>query len=114
MIKARGGTNGWRGKRVSCWRWWQRVLLLVWLVAPAEAASSAVGGVVAAVAAVAASTVLNYWAGMEDDTAGDLEVLSKGGGVIRIMSTNLRRVKRDETSQGGLEADNESSGGRCS
>ena len=33
----------------------------------------------------------------EDDTAGDLEVLSKGEGVLRIMSTNLRRVKRDDT-----------------
>ena len=40
---------------------------------------------------------LNYWALVEDDTAGDLKVLGKGVGVIRIMSTNLRRVKRDET-----------------
>ena len=73
------------------------------MVVPAEAAGTAqaAGGVAAAVAAAAAgaSTVLNYWAVMGDDTAGDLEVLSKGWGVIRIMSTNLRRVKRDETGQ---------------
>ena len=50
-----------------------------------------------AAAAAAASTVLNYWALAEDDTAGDLEVLSKEEGVLRIMSTNLRRVKRDDT-----------------
>ena len=63
--------------------------------------------------------ILNYWAGMEEGTAGDLEVLSKGCGVIRIMSTNLRRVKRDETGQdmsteGALGTDNASSGGCCS
>ena len=43
--------------------------------------------------------MLNYWVGLEDNTVGDLEVLGKGKGVIRIMSTNLRRVKRDETGQ---------------
>ena len=79
------------------------LVLLVWLVVPAEAAGAAqaAGGAVAAAAAatVAASTVLNYWAVMEGDTAGDLEVLNKGCGVIRIMSTNLRRVKRDGTGQ---------------
>ena len=79
------------------------LLLPVWLVVPAEAVGSAQasGGVAAIVAAAAigASTIPNYWAGMEDDTAGDLEVLSKGEDVIRIMSTNLRRVKRDETGQ---------------
>ena len=70
---------------------------------PVEAAGvdQAAGGMATAVAAAAAgvSTVLNYWAGLEDDTTGDLEVLNKGEGVIRIMSTNLRRVKRDKTSQ---------------
>ena len=101
----RGRTAGWGCNRASCWRWWQRVLLvmLVWLVVPAEAAGAAqaAGGAVAAVAAaaVAANTVLNYWAVSEGDTAGDLQVLGKGPGVIRIMSTNLRRVKRDETGQ---------------
>ena len=50
-----------------------------------------------AAAAAAASTAVNYWALLEDDTAGDLQVLSKGAGIIRIMSTNLRRVKRDGT-----------------
>ena len=53
----------------------------------------------AAAAAVGANEVLNYLAGLEDDTAGDLKVLSKGPGIIRIMSTNLRRVKRDQTGQ---------------
>ena len=79
------------------------LVLLVWLVVPAEAAgvAQAAGGAVAAAAAAtaAASTILNYWAAMEGDTAGDLEVLNKGCGVIRIMSSNLRRVKRDETGQ---------------
>ena len=79
------------------------LVLLAWLVVPAEAAGAAqaAGGAVAAAAAAtaAANTVLNYWAVMEGDTAGDLEVLNKGCGVIRIMSTNLRRVKRDETGQ---------------
>ena len=75
--------------------------MLVWMVVPVEttAAAKAAKGTVAAVAAAAAaaSTVLNYWALAEDDTAGVLEVLSKGEGVLRIMSTNLRRVKRDDT-----------------
>ena len=78
-------------------------MVLVWLVVPAEAAGAAqaAGGVAAEAAAVAVGVngVLNFWAGMEDDTAGDLQVLSKGPGVIRIMSTNLRRVKRDQTGQ---------------
>ena len=43
--------------------------------------------------------MLNFWAGLEDDTAGELQVLSKGPGIIRIMTTNLRRVKRDQTGQ---------------
>ena len=63
--------------------------VLVWLVVPVEAAGNAqaAGGVAAAVAAAAAgaSTLLNYWVGLEDSTAGDLEVLSKGKGVIKIM-----------------------------
>ena len=79
------------------------LVLLAWLVVPAEAAGAAqaAGGAVAAAAAAtaAASTILNYWAVVEGDTAGDLEVLNKGGGVIRIMTTNLRRVKRDGTGQ---------------
>ena len=78
-------------------------LEVVWLVVPVEAVSNAqtVGGMVAAAtsAAVGASTVLNYWTGLEDSTVGDLEVLSKGKGVIRIVSTNLRRAKRDESVQ---------------
>ena len=76
---------------------------MVWLVVPAQAtgAAQAAGGVAAAAAAAAggAGRVLNYWAVTEDDTAGDLEVLNKGLGVIRTMSTNLRRVKRDGAGQ---------------
>ena len=91
------------GSRASGWRWWRKVLLvlLVWMVVPVEAtaAAGAAGGAVAAVAtaATAANMALNYWALAEDDTVGDLKVLSKGVGVIRIMSTNLRRVRRDRT-----------------
>ena len=55
--------------------------------------------IAATAAAVRASEVLNYWVGLEDDTAGDLKVLSKGPGIIRIVSANLRRVKRDQTGQ---------------
>ena len=76
---------------------------ITWLAVPVEAAgvAQAAGGMATAVAAAAAgvSTVLNYWAGLEDDTAGDLEVLGKGEGDIRTMSTNLRRVKRDKIGQ---------------
>jgi len=102
VIKARGGARGWSGDRVSCWRWWQRVLLvlLVWLVVPAEAAGAAQAAwgvaAAAAAAAAAASTVLNYWAAMWDETTGDLKVLAKGKGIMRIMSTNLRRVNREQ------------------
>ena len=77
-------------------------MLLVWLVVPVEAAGAAraAGGMAATLAAAAgASTVLGYWAGVEANTAGGLGVLSKGGGVARIMSTNLRRVKRDGIGQ---------------
>ena len=73
---------------------------LVWLVVPAEAAGAAQAAAGAATAvAVGANEVLNFWAGMEGDTAGDLQVLRKGPGVIRMMPTNLRRVKRDQTGQ---------------
>ena len=75
-------------------------MLLVWLAVPVEAAGAAqaAGGVAAAVAAAAgaASTVLNYWAAMWDETTGDLKVLAKGKGIMRIMSTNLRRVNREQ------------------
>ena len=80
------------------------VILLGWVVVPVEAAR--VAGAVEGAAAVAAVTAgatatgaLNFWAGREDDTVGDLDVVGKGEGVMRIMSTNLRRVKRDETGQ---------------
>ena len=105
LARARGGTNGLGGSRTSGWSWRQKVLLvlLVGMVVPVEAAAAAqaVGGAAAAVAAAAAaaSTVVNYWALLEDDTVGDLQVLCKEAGTIRIMSTNLRRVKRDATGQ---------------
>ena len=58
---------------------------MVWLVVPVQAAGAAqaAGGVAAAAAAAAvgAGRVLNYWAVMEDDTAGDLEVMNKGWGL---------------------------------
>ena len=83
------------------------LVLLVWLVAPTDAAGAAqaAGGVTAAAAAAAvgANEVLNYWVGLEDDTSGDLKALSKGPGIIRIMSTNLRRVTRDQTGQDMLK-----------
>ena len=78
-------------------------MLLLWLVVPTEAAGAvqSAGGVAAATtaAAVGANEVLNYSAGLEDDTAGDLKVLSKKPGIVRIMSTNLRRVNRNQTGQ---------------
>ena len=124
LARPRGGANGWGGNRASSWSRWQKVLLvlLVWLVVPAEAAGAAqaAGGVAAAAAAAAAatSTILNYWAVMEDDTAGDLEVMNKGSGVIRIMSTNLTEGEEGWDwpghVEGGLEGDDESSGGCCS
>ena len=86
--------DGGRGCYWCCWcGWWcqQRRLVLLRQLEGAVAAAAA--------ATAAASTILNYWAVLEGDTAGDLEVLNKGCGVIRIMSTNLRRVKRDETGQ---------------
>ena len=98
LAKARGRTNGWNGNKVSCCKRWKRVLL-VWLVVPVEAAGAAQVDGGTAAAATAVSTVLNYLAGLEGDTADDLEVLGKGEGVIRIMSTNLRRVERDKTGQ---------------
>jgi hypothetical protein len=37
---------------------------------------------------------------MEDETAGDIKVLSKGKGTLRLMSTSLRRVKREQQGDG--------------
>ena len=75
----------------------------MWLVVPAEAAGAAQAAegvaAAAAAAAVGANGVLNFLAGLEDDTAGDLQILIKGSGGIRIMSTNPRRMKRDQTGQ---------------
>ena len=39
---------------------------------------------------------VNYWAAMEDETAGNIKALSKGKGIMRPMSTNLRRMKREQ------------------
>ena len=68
-------------------------------MAPAEATTggaSVLGGAAAAAAAAGLGAAVNYWATMEEETTGDLRMLTKGKGVIRIMSTNLRRVKREQ------------------
>ena len=85
-----------------CWRRGYRVLgvVLLWLVVPAEATSggaSALEGAALATTAAGIGAAVNYWAAMEDETAGDIKVLSKGKGIIRLMSTNLRRVKSTNT-----------------
>ena len=87
----------------ACWRRGQKVLvvLLIWLVAPTEATTggaTTLGGaaVAAAPAGLALGAAVNYWAAMEEETTGDLRVLTKGKGVARMMSTNLRRVKREQ------------------
>ena len=41
----------------------------------------------------------NYWEGVEEETVGDLKVLEKERGTLRIMATNLRRVKREQGTQ---------------
>ena len=51
------------------------------------------------VAAAGAEGVLNYWEGVEEQTAGDLRVLEKQAGTLRVMATNLRRVKREQGTQ---------------
>ena len=69
------------------------------MVVPVEAASggaTALAGVAMAATAVGMGAAVNCWAAMEDETAGDIEVLSKGMGAMRLMSTNLRRVKREQ------------------
>ena len=55
--------------------------MLIWLVAPVEATTdgaAVLGG--AAVAAAGVGTTVNYWAAMEDETAGDTSVLTKRKG----------------------------------
>ena len=87
----------------ACWRRGQKVLvvMLIWLVAPAEATTggaTVLGGAAVVAAAAGVGAAVNYWAPMEDETVGDLSVLTKGKGIMRIMtlSTNLRRVKREQ------------------
>ena len=86
--------------RGVCWCRGHRVLaiLLLWLVVPAEAASGGATALAeAAVAATAAGVVaVNHWATMEDETTGDIKVLSKGRGIVRLTSTNLMRVKKEQ------------------
>ena len=65
------------------------VVMLLWLVAPAEATvggSTVLGGVPVAAAAARVGATVNYRAAMEDETTWDLQVLSKGKGVMRLMS----------------------------
>ena len=74
-------------------------VVLLWLVVPSEAASggaTALAGAAMAATAAGVGAAVNYWAAMEDETAGDVKVLSKGKGIMRLMSTNLRRVKREQ------------------
>ena len=63
--KARGGTNGWGGNRTSCWSCWQKVLVVVvvWLVVPAEAVGAAqvAGGMAAAAVASAQHLCCAGW-----------------------------------------------------
>ena len=71
---------------------------MLWLVVPAEAGSGgapALAGAALTATAAGVGAAVNYWAAMEDETAGDIKVLSKGKRLMRLMSTNLRRVKRE-------------------
>ena len=55
--------------------------MLLWLVVPAEATTggaTALGGAAVAAAAAGVGAAVNYWATMEDETTGDLKVLTKG------------------------------------
>ena len=73
--------------------------MLIWLVVPAEASpggATALAGAAAAATAAGVGAAVNYWAAMEDETTGDFKVLTKGRGILRLMSTNLRRVKREQ------------------
>ena len=67
-------------------------VMLLWLVVPAEATTgeaTTLGGaaVAAAAAGVGALAAVNYWAAMQDETTGDLKVLTKEKGVMRLVST---------------------------
>ena len=61
------------------------------------------GGATALARAAVATTVagvgaaMTYWATMEDETTGDFKVLTEGKGTLRLMSTNLRRVKGEQS-----------------
>ena len=65
---------------------------------PAEATSGGATTPAGAVTATAAGVgaAVNYWAAMKDEAAGNIKVLSKGKGIMRLMSTNLRRVKMEK------------------
>ena len=70
------------------------MLLLLCLIAPVHAEGTAAGATATAVAAAAAflsATVgpTNYWAGKEK-VVGDLDLMKKGAGIIRVMGSNLR------------------------
>ena len=84
-----------------CWCRGHKVLgvMLLWLVVPVEAspggATTLAGAAVAATAAGVGAAV-NYWAAIEDETTGDFKVLTKVKGTLRLMPTNLMRVKRKQ------------------
>ena len=83
------------------------LLVLLLLVTPVEAVDdgAAVAGAAAAgLLAAGVKEAVNFWEGVEEDTAGDLRVLEKQRGTLRIMATNLRRVKRERGTQDMAES----------
>ena len=73
--------------------------VLLWLVVPTEAASggaTTLAGAAVAATAAGVGAAANYWAATEDETAWSINVLSKGKGIMRLVSSNLRRVKRQQ------------------
>jgi hypothetical protein len=89
------GCRGW-----GCNRWWVAVMLLM-LVQPVEATGTAIqaAGVAGAVALTAASVAGCYWERTQGEVVGDLKLGGKQEGTMRIMATNLRRVKREKQGQ---------------
>ena len=73
--------------------------MLLWPVVPTEASpggATTLAGAALAATAAGVGAAVNYWAAMENETTGDLRALSKGRGNLRLMSTNLKRVKREQ------------------
>ena len=97
-VRSSGRSNVSRG---ACWCRGHTALgvMLLWLVVPAEASpggATALEGAAAAATAARVGAAVNYWAAMEDETTGDSNVLANGRGILRLMSINLRRAKREQ------------------